>query len=366
MSSENNHLAPLYESLRYHLKSCEYLIRQHPVAQPPQAILDAFSSLLESVYSEEFKSVQRSGQKPNAPHKNKKTKDAEHEDWYLVIDECGKDTTTSQNPFVLSGILISTREVANYIQRANKIKDRFFGRDIRVAFHDPYLREGKTDGIVDYSFSNNAEKQQELKQEITELITKTPCHAFAVAIPIPEYNQEQTTAKLNGYSLYPELPKGIYPMAIMLLMERCLDFLAYGLNSKPKVTVVFESIGPKEDIEHQLTFAQVLHLGTEWVKPDVFRKYFYPGVSFLTKEAYKKDKGSHPLELADILGRDVFEWLKGNGQTNPYFWNIWKQKFYKRESGRSGRFSLKILPCKNSETEQAFECLRTEIPPYRA
>ncbi len=280
-----------------------------------------------------------------------------------MIDECGKENSPSSDPFILSGILIAEREITTYVQRANKIKDLYFGKDLRVAFHDPYLRSGYCEGKIDYSFQQDRNKQQSFISDIKCLIEKTPCHAFAVAIPLADYRQEQNKEGRTN-PLYPELPTTVYSMAIMLLMERCLDFLAYGLSTKPKVTVVFESIGPKEDIEHQLTFAQVLHLGTEWVKPDIFRKYFYPGVTFLTKEDYKKDKGSHPLELADILARDVFEWVKEQGKISPLFWDNWKAKLYRRGDGRSGRFSLKVLPLINTDIEMELANLRTSVTTF--
>lgn len=101
----------------------------------------------------------------------------------------------------------------------------------------------------------------------------------------------------------------------MMLLERYIDFLASS-ETKRFGRVTFESIGPCEDAEHQLEYARTLLDGSQWVPDSAFRSWLETGLRFEPK------KGSHPPELADMMSRDLYEWVRGNCEVKPKRWDL--------------------------------------------
>lgn len=63
------------------------------------------------------------------------------------------------------------------------------------------------------------------------------------------------------------------------------------------------------------------------------------------------------MELADIVSREIWEWVRSSCQTEPRFWAIVTPKLYCREDGRMGRFGLKVFPDAD---------IRTDVEAHRA
>jgi hypothetical protein len=114
---------------------------------------------------------------------------------------------------------------------------------------------------------------------------------------------------------------------------------------------VFESQGPLEDAIHQRDYVGVLIDGTQWLSSSAFRQWLRTGVRFTPKQ------GSDPMELADMLSRDTFEWIRDGCVSSPLRWEIFGKKFYCRDDGRHGKFGLKVFPDSD---------IRTQIEVHRA
>jgi hypothetical protein len=121
-------------------------------------------------------------------------------------------------------------------------------------------------------------------------------------------------------------------------MERYVDFIATQ-ETKRIGRVVFESQGPREDAIHQFEYARVLVNGTQWMPPSDFQHHLEAGVRFRPKEA-----GSHPLELADIFAREIYDWVASGCEQEPHRWHVFNPKIYCRGDRQMGKFGVKVFP----------------------
>jgi hypothetical protein len=203
---------------------------------------------------------------------------------HLSIDECGKpfpEPKVRHDPgvFALAGVALPEEEVDNYKAAADEIKMRFFN-DTDITFHEPDMREREGR----YKFQDDEEAAQ-FDLAMDALVANTPFVAFGVAIRKTAF-KDFVEAEIDPY-----LPTDAYSIAILLLLERYVDFLATSpVERLGRVT--FEQQGKKEDAFHQLEYARHLCEGSQWISHDVFQDWVEPGLQFIPKS------GSHPAELS--------------------------------------------------------------------
>ena len=249
----------------------------------------------------------------------------------LTVDESGVSHSQTASGggdwFALGGVAMTQEEAAWYRDAADRLKLEFFGRT-DVTFHEPLMRRQ----LGHFSFGGRPDRQSEFAAAIADLITDCEFTAFAVGI------RKRALREILGDSLPdPYLPPGIYSIAIHLLLELYVDFLAHE-PSEPIGRVLWEAQGPREDAEHQRDFVDTLLGGTRRTSESAFRRFLEPGVRFVPKG------GSHPLELSDMLARDVFEWIRSDCLNDPLRWSIFSSKFYRRGDPASGEFGLAVFP----------------------
>jgi hypothetical protein len=102
--------------------------------------------------------------------------------------------------------------------------------------------------------------------------------------------------------------------------------------------VTFESQGPREDAIHQREYIDVLLQGTQWVPPRAFRGLLEPGVRFTRK------RGSDAMELADMVARDLYEWVRHGCRAQSRTWGLLTRKIYARGDMAMGKFGVKVFP----------------------
>ena len=226
---------------------------------------------------------------------------------------------------MLAGISLPEEAVDDYRAAADEIKLRFFGSK-DITFHEPQMRD--RDGK--FRFKNQAEAK-DFDTAIDGLVKDTPFTAFGVGI------RKKGFTDFAAAGLDPYLPSDVYSVAIVMLMERYIDFLVH--NEQERVgRITFEAQGKKEDAFHQLEYARHLWEGSQWIPPGVFQDWVEPGLTFVPKS------GSDPTELADMLARDIFEWVRDGCTSSPKRWKLFMDKFYCRDDGLMGKFGLKIFP----------------------
>lgn len=249
----------------------------------------------------------------------------------LTVDESGVPHSQTASGggdwFALGGVAMSQEEAARYRDAADRLKLEFFGRT-DVTFHEPLMRRYRQD----FSFDGDERRRRAFSAAIHELVATSDFTAFAVGI-----RKRTLRDELGGSDSDPYLPPGIYSIAIHLMLELYVDFLAHEL-SEPMGRVTWEAQGPREDAEHQRDFIDTLLGGTRRTSESAFRRFLEPGVSFVPKSV------SHPLELSDMLARDVFEWIRSDCLAEPPRWSIFGSKFYRRGAPASGEFGLAVFP----------------------
>lgn len=249
---------------------------------------------------------------------------------HLFLDEGGKSVHGSDRDapyFSLAGIGMAEEAVAEYVQRADVIKNDFFDTTA-MTFHEPLMRNH--DGP--YHFNGNSSKQLAFDRAIDQLVTETPFVAFGSAVRKRGFQEVFVAEDIDPY-----LPTDAYALAITLLLERYIDFLSHSTSSRMG-RVTFESQGPREDAEHQLEYARLLLDGTRWVSDGAFRDWLETGLRFVPKS------GSHPMELADMFARELFEWVRGDCDCTPQRWDIFSTKIHCRQDGLMGKFGVKVFP----------------------
>ena len=249
---------------------------------------------------------------------------------YLYVDEGGKsnpEPVVGPAFFALGAVAIDEEEHARYCARADEIKNEFFGTS-EVTFHEPEIRTHKGR----YYFGGDAVAQQEFDHRIERLIEETDFTVFGVGVRKSAFQQQFDEAELDPY-----LPTDVYAIAIVLLLERYVDYIA---STRPERLgrVTFESQGPLEDALHQLEYARVLISGSQWLKASSFRNWLETGLRFAPK------RGSEATELADMVARSLYEWIRGGCEVNPSKWSLLSRKVYCRGDGQMGKFGVKVFP----------------------
>lgn len=250
----------------------------------------------------------------------------------LHVDENGKSqpephAQTRPTVFALGAVAVPEEAVDDYRVVANDIKLEFFGTT-DFTFHEPQMRYRRGP----YYFKGDVRKQEEFDLAINQLVKETNFVAFGVSVRKEAFAEEFVEAGKDPY-----LPTDVYALAIIMLLERYVDFLAAS-SMKRFGRVTFESIGPLEDAYHQLEYARVLLEGSQWVQSGSFRSWLETGLRFTPKT------GSDPMELADMLSRDLYEWVVGNCNVTPKRWELFSEKIYCRGDGQMGKFGIKVFP----------------------
>lgn len=229
--------------------------------------------------------------------------------------------------FALGAVAISPAAAESYRRAADELKVHFFGTSSNT-LHEPDMRNRERR----FYLTGSTERQADFDRAISRLIEDTSFTAFGVAVRKDAFQREFSDSGLDPY-----LPNDAYAVAIQLLMERYVDYLAHAPGA-PMGRVAFESIGPKEDAIHQRDYVGVLLEGTQWVAESSFRNFLETGLVFFRKG------GSSPSELADLLARDLFEWARDGCTGEPGRWQVFGQKIYRRGDGMMGKFGVKVFP----------------------
>lgn len=263
----------------------------------------------------------------------------------IFIDEAGRsDPLYSASTFALGGVALSDEAIVAYIDEADELKERFFGRT-DIGFHEPHMRNHRDD----FEFAHNAARQQEFCEALDALVSATDCVAFGAVI------RKDKFAEFVASESDPYLPPDIYATAIHMMVERYADYLAMSHPGKALGALVFESQGALEDAEHNKHYLDLLTHGTQWISASAFRSALQTGVRFLKKPTF-----SHPLELADMWSRDLFEWAtNGCLVEGPRRWPHFNQKIYRRGDMRVGKFGVKVFP--DSDIKELIDLNRDSI-----
>lgn len=249
----------------------------------------------------------------------------------LYIDESGKSELQPMagNPpyFALAAIAMAEEKIDDYRAAANEIKLEFF-KTTDITFHEPYMRH--REGW--FGFGGDKGRQNEFDAALHKLLEETPFVVFGVGVRKEGFKREFVDSGIDPY-----LSTDVYSVAILMLLERYIDYLA-SQQKQRFGRVIFESQGPVEDATHQLEYARILLDGSQWVPDSAFRHWLEAGLRFQPKS------GSDPMEIADMFARDLFEWVRGDCNTPSKRWDLFSKRAYCRTDGLMGKFGIKVFP----------------------
>lgn len=263
----------------------------------------------------------------------------------LFLDESG-DAATGKGAtdwLGLGGIAMTSAERLAYIRAADALKRRFFG-ETNLTFHEPEMRhrQGK------FSFNQDHAEQRAFFEALSQLMDEAEFVAFGVGIRKAELVRlAEAEPELRPFQI------DIYGIAIHLMTERFVEYLAPRSKRLARGAFVFEAQTRREDARHQRSLIETLLGGSPGIAQPAFVRHIEPGARFVPKQ------GSHPTELADMLARDLFEWLKSDCTIEPARWPIWRRKFFARGNLTRGKFGLTVFP--NADIRQRIEDERARV-----
>jgi hypothetical protein len=259
--------------------------------------------------------------------------------WLLFVDESGKSFPSATDFFALGAVAMTGAEAERYRTRADELKERFWSHH-GLTFHEPYMRHH--DG--DYYFEGDEARCAEFDEALEKLVRDTEFTVFGVGI------RKRAFSEFLSKGSDPYLPFDVYAVAIQMLLERFVDFRAMNVGERTRTKVLLEAQGPREDAEHQRVYADVLLHGTQWVPESAFQQWLETGVRFPTKH------GSDPMELADMVSRDIYEWLEAGCTGSPGRWGLMSDRTYSRGDRMQGKFGIKVFP--DSDIREAIDTHR--------
>lgn len=267
----------------------------------------------------------------------------------LFVDESGPaddvrnwESEKKNDFFTLGGIAISDDEHKQYREHANQLKREFFKNGSGVILHAFDLRKAmEGSNQREGNLALNADKSwPDFVEALEELVEQTNFTAFGIIIQKWVFHQEFT---MTGKD--PFLPRETYDLALHLLLERFVSFLASATDA-PIGSIALEYRSPEQNARHQLSIAETIAYGTRWISPEPLQRDILPGVEFLKKQS------SHPLELSDMLANLLYRLARGGFYNNrlPHLrqgdklWDIFYEKLYGEDNLRQGKFGLKVFP----------------------
>lgn len=164
------------------------------------------------------------------------------QDYFLFLDECGDHNLKTIDPgqpiFCLAGILMSPREHEEMTKKVNTLKKRYFERT-DVILHSYKIR--RRDAA--FRILNN----DQIRKAFLEDMNQTLRSGFRVI--------SCSVNKLKHRDKYSEDAMNPYLLSLGILMERVVYFL--DREGIPRLRIIAESIGKKENQLLQWTFLQI-------------------------------------------------------------------------------------------------------------
>lgn len=270
---------------------------------------------------------------------------------HLFVDESGqagdvREFAKDNDFFTLGAIAISAEAHKRYQASAERLKRQFFKDGTNVVLHATNLRQAmeRPPGWKSEFTLNAGKSWPGLVRALERLAKETEFTAFGIIIQKWVFHQEFTETGKD-----PFLPRETYDLALHLLLERFVSFLA-SANDAPIGSITLESQNSEQDArkdaQHQLSIAETIVHGTRWVSPEPLQLDIRPGVEFLRKQP------SHPLELSDMLANFLYRLAQRGFDNNQLpnlrqgdnLWNIFYEKLYGEGDLRQGKFGLKVFP----------------------
>lgn len=244
--------------------------------------------------------------------------------YHFFLDETGDHGLTFIDDnfpiFLLAGCLFEDLEYQKISEEINKFKQEFFKTN-EVILHSRDIR--KCDGSFQILFDLDIKKR--FYEKLNNIISNAKFTIIAVAIDKKKHIEKYGKVANNPYSI-----------CLSYILER-LIFCTDNRNSSPRVSIIIEKRGKKEDDQLLAHYNGITDMGTFHVTLDRFKKRI-ENFSMIAKQ-----NNNIGLQIADLCAYPMARHVLNSEE--PYIpFVIIKSKLYCSNSGKVDGYGLKIFP----------------------
>lgn len=246
--------------------------------------------------------------------------------YFLFLDESGDHGLANVDPnfpfFVLAGVLFSEDSYNEFDADFNALKEVFWeGKE--VIFHSRDIRKCQKEFAILLDYHVKSSFYSRLNQKISD----AKFTIFAAAV------DKEAFARTYGTKA------NLYSMSLTMICERAyfhINSLYKASNIPPKIYLIAEKRGKKEDKELLRYYNVVLDQGTSYVGPEQFGRY---GFNLRFKS---KSDDINGLQVADLIAYPIATYCMRPKRANPAY-DLIKDKIYTKDGKM---FGLKRFPKK--------------------
>lgn len=226
----------------------------------------------------------------------------------VYLDETGDHSLELiDKDFPVFGVVLLICDTEVYIQRiipaVCRLKFDYFGHE-GVVLHSREIRRAQGE----FGFLTNPSRRQPFYERINRIMS-LDYRLIATFI-----RKQRHKDRYGDRATHP------YELALTFALERLLWLLEN--EGQSDVQIVAESRGKREDDELRLSFLQVLNDGTDYVRPERFKKIRF------RLEFRKKGSNLIGTQIADLAAYPIARYIIDRDKDNPAY-EIVRKKFYK-------------------------------------
>ena len=209
--------------------------------------------------------------------------------YYLFIDECGDHNLDKYDPsfpiFTLCGILVSCENLNKLTKDFLKLKQDIFG-NTDIIIHSVDIRKWRNAFMI----LKDDELRIRFFSGIEEILSRHNAYIIVSCTILKE--------QLNKFCVRGE-EDDVYGLSLSYLIERSIFYVDNQSVDNPKISIIVERRGKKEDAKLLNYYNGLRNKGTKWIKPDRLRNHV---ASFAFK--YKRDN-IIGLQIADLIAYPI-------------------------------------------------------------
>lgn len=253
------------------------------------------------------------------------TENKDNSKYYLFIDECGDHNLAKYDPgfpvFTLCGILVSQHNLRSLGKAFEDLKIEIFGSK-EIVIHSVDIRKWRGP----FSVLENKDLRESFFSGIQRILSQNDAYVIVSCTILKE--------QLNKFCVRGE-EDDVYGLSLSYLIERSIFFVDNTKNGKiPKISIVVERRGKKEDNKLLNYYNGLRNRGTKWVTVERLR-------TRIGDFGFKNKKDNIiGLQIADLIAYPITIHLLHPERPNPSYEAV-KQNIFQDNGVLLGQ---KVIP----------------------
>ncbi|HEY1682116.1 MAG TPA: DUF3800 domain-containing protein [Candidatus Tumulicola sp.] len=248
----------------------------------------------------------------------------------VYIDECGTHSLMAKEEFgafCLAGVIVRDKDLEAFEAKWKHWKLENLGAELRKV-HEPDVRRR----TGSFWLGKDTARQDKVIASLSEVLGELDYTAIACVLHREKYLEQYGDDVMDA-----SLPRHGYLMTVHFLAERVAMALQHQFGGA-KARLILESRGPKEDALIQYEFARLFLDGTAYLAPGYFRRQFFPGLEFKSKDDHVTG-----LEIADLVARPCADKVL-DPRSDPARWQDVRKKLCQGQGTKHSILGLKVVP----------------------